>query len=233
MTSAANLYVAVIARDGRVEYATNACLTQALQRAHGVRMDVHYAIFPYRTNVCTARARAVERARERKANLLMIDGNVVFSEGAILDLVSRGCDVVGGMTVSEDPPHHICAAVDDGEGHDVVFDVDRPSALKGLHEVTSVEFAMVAINKKVLGQMSGSLFAFGETDGVVVDEATMFCRRARKLGFKVWLDWDLSVGRIGQYIYSSTDYARHKAARAADRQEGSIIVPAAGLVVPN
>jgi hypothetical protein len=73
---------------------------------------------------------------------------------------------------------------------------------KYLQEVGSVGGGTLLVKREVLESMEYPYF-FEDLSNGRVGEDVYFCRRAKELGYKIWIDTDLSLegGHIGEYEY--------------------------------
>lgn len=174
----------------------------------------------------------ISRARSRVASYFLLDRNedilffvdddVVFQPSdavKIVDNVSKGMDICGGMYVQKKTLDKTCVFFD---GQTVTFKKDAEPV-----EVEALATGFIAIHRRVFEMMAtvvplchpGTLNFYPFFDPFPVQkngkwihlsEDWAFCQRARNLGFKVWLDPSIFLGHKGEAVYDLSDKARPK-----------------------
>lgn len=136
--------------------------------------------------------------------LLLIDPDMVFPRNALAALIERGGDrdILGATYMQRCPG---------GWTHGFELDGSRIDVSRGgdVREVASIPCGFMLIRRRVLEALKGEgdlpffryPFIQGSPDSISEDYD--FCRRARELGFQVWVDPELSLGlgHIGTFIY--------------------------------
>jgi len=121
----------------------------------------------------------VNAAQENRADYLMfIDADMVFGPSVMNSLLSHNVDIVG------------CNAAGRVSGKPV-FDYKG----EGLKEVQSIGMALTLINMKVFNEMEKPWFyspPLGDGTINLMSSDINFCLNAKKTGFKVFCDLDLS-----------------------------------------
>jgi hypothetical protein len=89
---------------------------------------------------------------------------------------------------------------------------DEPSCLDiegSLMQVDAVGFGGVLIKREVLERMEeaypGAVFG---SDDPNIGEDVLFCRRAKDLGYPVYVDLAIQIGHLGKHIVTSHDFMR-------------------------
>lgn len=141
------------------------------------------------------------------SHLMWIDSDIHFPPYGIARLLERDLDIVGGIYYHKDASHAptIYQVKDDGRYRVYAeFDVfDRP------FEVDGIGTGFLLIKREVLARFGketvkeiGTPFGFGYApDGIEEGEDLAFCRRAKKLGYKIWADPTIPLGHVGKIAY--------------------------------
>lgn len=189
-------------------------------------MKHRFAWSPVRGDALISRARSRVASyflQERDEDILFfIDDDIVFEpEQAvrIIDDVSNGMDICGGMYVQKKTLDKTCVFFDD---QTVKFSPDAVPV-----EVEAMPTGFLAIHRRVFEKMKeivplchpGTLNFYPFFDPfpmkkngkwIHLSEDWAFCQRARQIGFKVWLDPSIFLGHKGEAIYDLHDKARPK-----------------------
>lgn len=177
---------------------------------HGV--DTQYKIITS-SWISSARNRVV--ADLDKDFLMFVDSDIIFPADAIKKLLLANKDIIGGLYYKKGDGNMPVAAIidEDGEHHcikevpDKVFEVDAIGTGFLLIKKTVFD-AFTAEKRKELGDP----FNFWtKPDGGEDSEDWSFCRRAKKLGFKIWCDPTIEIGHIGMQFVSKENFSVAKA----------------------
>jgi hypothetical protein len=188
-------------------------------------------------NLCEQRSKIWAQAAAWKAtHLLYVDSDMVFPENALAQLLSHQKEIVGVNYPRKYYPYWPTAYEDTEEHTGVVFTRDDSI---GLYEVKHLGFGLVLIDMSVFdvlvennpagpdGAIPPPFFHFPATkDGTKwMGEDVYFCRRARSLGFKVYIDHDLSqsIQHIGPWHYQN--YQAVATDKAIQEQFAAGVVP--------
>ena len=135
----------------------------------------------------------VEMARKAECtHLFMLDSDMVFPYQTLSRLLAHGKDIVGATYSKRTPPYDTLGVSISGK---------EEFSSSGLKEVEALPGGCLLIATPVFEKFEDPIFRWGVQGGDEVSEDTMFCRHARKLGYKVWMDVELSkhmihVGKI-------------------------------------
>lgn len=127
--------------------------------------------------------------------VLWIDADMVFEPEVLDDLQFCGKDFVSGLCYARRPPHNSCAFWD--ARAESLRRVEEPP--EGPCEIDGCGFALVLIKTEILRAVKtryGSCFCPEPMYG----EDLAFCRRAKALGYQIWLDPHVQPGHIGQIV---------------------------------
>lgn len=131
------------------------------------------------------RERLVERAiSEKCTHLLFVDSDVVFEKDAVVRLLGRNKEIVGAPVNRRKL----------NAGNNVV----NPKKEKGLTTCEAIGTGFLLIDLSVLKDLKQPWFFWG-MDGT--GEDYWFCRLAREAGYKIWVDYQVKVGHIGDTIF--------------------------------
>jgi GT2 family glycosyltransferase len=136
--------------------------------------------------------------------MLCVDSDVIWSPadlGALVDAGENGCDIVGGLGYNSWPEGvKPMAWTTEPPGNHVEQDVIEQARDndEALIEVGSIATAMLLVRRSVVAALveaHGRVFDLEDETGVggFTGEDVLFCRRARALGFKVWLHADVRL----------------------------------------
>lgn len=142
-----------------------------------------------------SRSMLVERAQENKSDyILFLDSDMVFPPDTLKRLLAHDKDI-------------ICATYCRREGTTEPMGCDAlwqqiPADAIGVGEAGRVPMGVMLIKMSVFDKMTKPYFRWGINEGRsdIVGEDAEFCDRARNMGYKVWVDMELSkqVGHIGE-----------------------------------
>ena len=135
--------------------------------------------------------------------LMWIDSDTQFPPYGIPRLMGRDLDIVGGVYYHKDNtamPTVYRLAEDNRYRVLTDFKTDR------LFEVDGIGTGFLLIKRAVLERFTpevckafGTPFGFGYApDGTEEGEDLSFCRRAKKLGYKIWADPTIPLGHVGK-----------------------------------
>lgn len=137
---------------------------------------------------------ALKALQNESTHALFLDCDMRFPPDALLQLLKRDRAIVGANYTQRNPPHRPTASKND----------KRLSSLgrSGIEEVDTVGFGCCLIETQVIARMETPLFMFGynKRREEFVGEDVFFFKQARSLGFKTFVDHDLSqeVRHIGE-----------------------------------
>lgn len=154
----------------------------------------------------------VDKAIENKADfLLFIDSDMVFDQDSLVRLLKHDRDVVSGICVCKTPPFKPVAKVmrDDG-----VYEV-REGLGEGrfYSDIDMVGAAFLLIRTSVFDKMTKPYFAMPPYMEGIMGEDVYFCRKAKELGYDICIDTSVSVGHIGEAIYTIDDHIEYLEAK--------------------
>ncbi|HEU0117442.1 MAG TPA: hypothetical protein VFR09_02310 [Alphaproteobacteria bacterium] len=124
-------------------------------------------------------------------HMLFLDSDMVFPLDTIARLLKHDKDVVGAVYSQRRPPFHPLGMTIEGEHIHVT---------QGLQKMKIIPTGCMMIKLSVFDKLPKPWFTNGVEDGKILGEDYYFCEQARKAGFDIWCDGDLSreVGHIGQ-----------------------------------
>lgn len=144
--------------------------------------------------------------------LMFVDSDTHFPPWGITRLLSRNLDIVGGIYYHKDTNHAptIYKLREDNffRTYSEFTTFDEP------FEVDGIGTGFLLIKREVLAKFTkdvvkliGTPFGFGAApDGVEEGEDLSFCRRAKKLGYKIWADPTIPLGHVGSCSWGRADY---------------------------
>jgi len=153
-------------------------------------------IWQVRSMIDTARNNLVTEALKTPeyTHVLMVDDDHIFEPDIALKLLAHDVDIVGALAFKRRPEYTPCVyrKKDDGKYYPILPEV--------FQEVDIVGTGMMLIKMEVLQKLS---FPFFETYYTKDDEHKHFsvdfdfCQKAKKAGFKIFVDPEASIGHIG------------------------------------
>lgn len=130
-------------------------------------------------------------------HILWIDTDMMFPPETAMRLLAHEKDIVAANCVMKHPTP-IFTAVRDSQR------IETGPDSTGLETVDTVGCAVMLMRMAVVASLPRPIFTHGlNDDGSDVGEDLMFCRAARRAGFDIFVDHDLSkeIGHVGQHTY--------------------------------
>ena len=145
------------------------------------------------SNIVKSRINGVETAKQCGAKwILFVDSDMLVCDDSLIRLLKWDSHIISGTAVNKQPPFATVAIKD---GKRIRY---KPT---GRIEVDEVGFGFILIKMAVFDMLVSPYFKM-EAD---IGEDFYFCRKARKCGYKIFVDGDCIIGHIGTYIYSIDD----------------------------
>lgn len=148
-----------------------------------------------------------------KAEFFMwIDSDIQFPVYGITRLVNRNLDVVGGVYYHKDPTASPTVyKFTDDDKYRCYGDF---TVMNDIFECDAIGTGFMMIRRNVLEAFTaevtktlGTPFQMGcAPDGMQEGEDLSFCRRVKKLGFKIWADPTIPLSHIGRCAYTRENY---------------------------
>lgn len=129
---------------------------------------------------------ALKAIKENCTHLLFIDSDMTFPSDALNKLLKNTeLDIVAGLFFSKYSPY------------DPAFTInDKKVIPQKLVEVDWVGTAFTLINMKVFKKMPRPWFEYDFNPKHIVGEDVLFCIKAKKLGYKVYVDPEVNIGHL-------------------------------------
>jgi hypothetical protein len=191
-----------------------ACMT-ASNRGHKWAGDAS----PSRMLIEGARSAAVVESMQSEDadGIVWVDSDIILEAGDIARLVSYDKDFVSGVYFQRHPPNYPLVGIYSPEQDMYRLVVNFPDNM--LLPADGVGFGFCYTSMKMLRHMSeaykdgmhkdhGLFSLLPSQHGVAqYSEDFSFCRRASKLGYKVWIDTGLMVGHQGEaHVVTIADF---------------------------
>lgn len=158
-------------------------------------------------------------------HILFMDDDQTYEPDVLIRLLEHNKDIVGANVYRKGPPFAPVTSVQ--KSHDQLFVAvhirpDSPDA--GLRRVTSLGTGCVLIKMDVFKKMKFPWFEIiyaPRPDSVnkddpnliqghsMIGEDTWFFVKAQKIGYKIYCDFTIEIGHIGDYVYTWKDYERY------------------------
>ena len=163
----------------------------------------------YGALVAKNRNRGAVAALDAKAKwLLFLDDDMVLPPDTILRLMAHDVDAVAGMAVSRQPPFITCFFTMEGTKHKSILEWPENT----LMQIDAVGAACLLVRATVFEKLTKPFFAEPPLGDDVMGEDMYFCLQLRDKGVKIHLDTSLSVGHVGDYIYTIDDFFAYREA---------------------
>lgn len=179
-------------------------------------LSTKHTVIPYFVNgslVYDARNSIVQKSIECKADYVMfIDDDIVFPIDGIDKLIAHNKDIVSGLYFGRregrnEPiaykrlyPYNIFRK---GAKIDIIDDVDT------FQEVRGVGMGFCLIKTDVLRKILKHYPTPFEPMKCMGEDLS-FCYRARRLGYKVYVDPSIQLGHCGMKVYGAQDYLQNR-----------------------
>jgi len=184
------------------------CAYTGLAMGKTDKLNMHLAMVQ-QTYVHTARQELAERAFQRDvSHILWLDSDMRFPKDTLLRLLAHDLPIVGVNYSTRGVPAEFVAikrtSVDHDDGGARLKTLDSSA---GLEEVEALGFGCVLMRTDILANIGEPPWFFFEwlpnTAHRQVGEDVYFCRKARKAGWKIYVDHDLSkeVRHVGSFEY--------------------------------
>ena len=158
--------------------------------------------------------------------LFMIDDDMICPNRLFEDLYNRQVDIVGPLAFTRNYPHHP-VIYDVKEGWDpktqsyyyINHFIDHYKK-DSLIECDAIGFGSVLVSRRVIEKMAKPRFMCSSGSG----EDILFCNKAKKLGFKVFMDTSIKLGHLSHPIEVTEAYME-KVRKEFGYQEPIPLVP--------
>jgi len=152
-------------------------------------------IWQVRTMIATARNLIVKQALtdETYTHLLFIDDDMTFDSDFLYKLISTNVDIVGGLAFKRTADYQPCVykKKEDGQHYPILPEV--------FQEVDAIGTAGLLIKTDVFKKIAFPWFeTYYDEQGRVWSVDFDFCIKAKKAGFKVFVEPTALMGHIGQ-----------------------------------
>lgn len=176
------------------------CLAAAVTTTIKAGVDVHFAARSGPYTHWNRDALVEDAVNAGTGHLMMIDTDIVFPADAILTLLSRGKDVIGGAYLAKKlPPEHTIkmppVTIRDGvpyfaEQQDVTLPAEP-------FQCAAVPTGFMLIDMRAIEKLERPLFPCVSPVG----EDVAFCLKCADAGLEIWCDPTLGLGHLGDYEY--------------------------------
>jgi hypothetical protein len=145
----------------------------------------------------------LDAMREGCSHILFIDSDMTFPQDMVQRLLKHDVDIVAANCARRRMPTGPTAQNYDENGvRQLVYTMPDST---GLEEVGSIGTGIMLIKKEVFQNMSEPWFDMPWQTGKrgYMGEDVFFCKKAQELGFKVYIDHDVSkeIGHIGTFEF--------------------------------
>jgi hypothetical protein len=145
----------------------------------------------------------LDAMREGCSHILFIDSDMTFPQDMVQRLLKHDVDIVAANCARRRMPTGPTAQNYDKNGiRTMVYTMPDST---GLEEVGSIGTGIMLIKKEVFQNMSEPWFDMPWQTGKrgYMGEDVFFCKKAQELGFKVYIDHDVSkeIGHIGTFEF--------------------------------
>lgn len=179
-----------------LNHMTNYCFVDMMSQK--VRHVFPYVIMESGSAIAEIRNSLVRKALKDPdtSHILFVDDDQIFPANTIHKLLSSGKDIVGANIVRKEANPRTNAR--DLNGKDCVWTLPHST---GIQEVDYVGTGLMLISRKALEAIGDPWFFYDIKNGV--GEDVNFCMNARKAGFNIYIDHDLSkeVKHVGHFYW--------------------------------
>jgi len=207
------LFIGIPAYDGKLNIKTAFALAQLMPKAMSLGVSVTLSDLSNCSIITMARNALVhEFLKTDCTELLFVDSDVVVTPDDILRLMAQsgGKDVTAGAYPRRAKDAKFFA--------DVYFDNNGNLEFEGsLMRLKRAPTGFMLIQRHVIeqlveahpewtyekcpGEQMSAVFDFAIVDGKYVGEDYLFCDRATQMGFKIYIDVDISLPHVGQETF--------------------------------
>ena len=174
---------------------------------------VFYRGYAQSSLVYTARNQLLQSFLQSDADyILWIDADMVLpvDTNIVFKFLGDNKDVVSALAIGKRPPYRPCFAVKEDKGQ-LMEMVGEGFSYRGLIEVAGVGMAVTMIRRDVIEALvkehpKGPFNPLAAPGGDIYGEDYSFSIRARRLGFKLYVDADIHVGHIGKKVFWPAHY---------------------------
>lgn len=173
-----------------------------------------------------ARCEAAQGAMKFGAKWLMfIDADMVFPPDAVLTLMDRGKNVIGGLYFTKYVPSSPLVARRDGNNSHRFENWPKGR----IFECDEIGTGFLLVNTSVFNKLKMPYFNFDYYEGAEtgadgwVGEDYYFCRKYTEGGGQVWCDPTFDLGHVGTFIYSKFECPAY--------EDDALAVPERGIKV--
>lgn len=145
-----------------------------------------------------SRNKLVERSLKADY-ILFVDSDIVFRPNALRKLLECKKDIVGGIYFGKGFPHWPIAFYKEGEGYQPFR-----GELTGLMEFDAVGCGFLLVKTEVYRKIREPWFVFKPVKG----EDLYFSEKARKAGYKIYLNCDVQPGHYASKVVNISDWKR-------------------------
>jgi len=162
---------------------------------------------PKVSRIETGRNMSVSQTKEMNADyVLFVDSDMICDREALVKLLNRNVDIVGCNAAKRTVPF-LPVYTEDINGEFLNFQEGK------IYEMDYVGMAFTLIKMSVFEKLEEPYYfaEFDESKMMPLGEDICFCRAARKKGFKIWCDMDvsMSIGHIHtQALYLPKDFTK-------------------------
>lgn len=148
-------------------------------------------------------ALAKQALDEGYTHLAMIDSDHTFDKDVIHQLLLFQKDIIGVRAYKRTSPHYPCLFANNKDlpDQDAMIFVDV--ADQGIMVADAIGFGLTVIKTDVFRKITYPYFFFNKAG-----EDFNFCRQAQAAGYKIYVNTDIEIGHVGQYIIKRADYLR-------------------------
>jgi len=201
------LFIGIPAYDGKLNIKTAFALAQLMPKAMSLGVSVILSDLSNCSIITMARNSLVHEFLKTDATeLLFIDADVVATADDMLRLMAQSRDITTGAYPRRAKDQNFFADLYFDANGDLEFDgslmrVERAPTGFMLIQRHVIEKLVAAhpewIYEKSPTEKMSAVFDFAIVDGKYVGEDYLFCDRATQMGFKVYIDVDISLPHVG------------------------------------
>jgi glycosyltransferase involved in cell wall biosynthesis len=131
--------------------------------------------------------------------ICFIDADMTFPPDTLHRLYFASKDIVGVLYTGRIKPHPPNIFYFDKDK--VLVQAEKVDRITPIIEVDAVGTGIMLIRKKVFRELPHPWFFYGGD----YSEDIMFCKEARKAGYKIYIDTTLDIGHVGDEVFKLED----------------------------
>ena len=167
----------------------------------------HFLVISTGSITSVARNRIVEQARSKGCTHIMwFDQDMTFPKDTITKMINSDKDIICGLYFQRDKPHIPAGMISINEREYSRITKEQIKSNETI-EVDAAGTGCMLVKMEVFEKMGYPWFDYEVYEGYTwYTEDVVFCRKAKKLGYKIWYDTSIKCGHIIDYELTEKDW---------------------------